>query len=74
MMVQNIDLIDLYLLENGLEYCSRAAKKQSMFNPLWAKVLNNVILPPTLAFAFIIVTRHLFPGRRPPITLPAEIL
>jgi len=74
MMVQNMHSIDLYLSENGLEHCSRAAEKQSMFDPLWAKVLDDVILPPTSAFAFIIVTRHLFPGRRPPATSPAETL
>lgn len=44
-----------YLASNGFYHCTLAANKRSLFNPLWQKVLDRVILSSESAFGMIIV-------------------
>ena len=47
-----------YLARNGLEHCALAAEKRSMFDALWSKVLDNVILSPVSALGFTILVEE----------------
>ena len=44
----------VYLAMNGLQHCAIAARKRSMFDAVWSKVLDRVILDPGSAFGFIV--------------------
>ena len=45
----------IYLATNGLRHCAIAARKRSMFDTVWSKVLDRVILDPGSAFGFIVL-------------------
>lgn len=42
----------VYLVKYGLRHCDLAARKRSMFDDIWSKVLDRVILAPVSAFGF----------------------
>ena len=50
----------VYLARNGLRHCAVAAKKRSMFDETWSKVLERVVLDPISAFSFIILAARKF--------------
>ena len=60
----------VYLATNGLRHCALAARKRSMFDAVWSKVLDRVILDPGSAFGFIVLVETTlkldcgFPGSR----------
>ena len=47
--------LHVYLVRNGLRHCALAARKRSMFDAVWSKVLDRVILDPGSAFGFIVL-------------------
>ena len=54
-----------YLARNGLRHCALAAEKRSMFDALWSKVLDNVVLNPgsALGFTLLVERTNIFPNR-----------
>ena len=50
-----LDSFHVYLARHGLRHCEIAAKKRSMFDGVWSKVLDRVILSSVSAFGFTIL-------------------
>ena len=57
----------VYLATHGLKHCAKAAKKRSMFDETWSKVLKRVVLNPNSAFNFILLAEEnlSFPYKKP---------
>ena len=42
-----------YIISHGLKHCRYAAETQSMFDEIWIKVLQEVVMSHSSAFAFV---------------------
>ena len=54
------DSFHVYLAKHGLRHCALAANKRSIFDAVWSKVLDRVILDPVSAIGFTILVQEFF--------------